>query len=88
MNNQELLQLVVNGKATVAERLEAIETLGRIRREEMQPGALHLGALPGTAELRAVMWEDGEPLQLRCEAASVLADTDIATALEVCVNLL
>jgi hypothetical protein len=93
MDTHELLAHIADARATFEDRLEAIDALGQVRLREVKLREArgeprHLAGLSGTLELRAVMGQVREPLELRCQAAAVLAKTDVGAALQVCVELL
>jgi hypothetical protein len=93
MDTQETLALVVDDGAAFVDRLAAIESLRQIRLREVTTGGkmgrpIHLAGLPGKSELSKVMGQDRGPLELRCQAAAALAETDAGAALDVCIELL
>lgn len=98
MDTRELLKLISSAPGTVSptRHLELINELGRLRlaaaARQQQTAAgvttLSAGGLPGRQALQLIMGRRDYPIEVRCQAAAVLAQTDGASALAVCVDLL
>jgi hypothetical protein len=97
MNATDLINLIVDKASTRQDRIEAIGQLGARRSHEKQHRegraegiADHLGVdeLPGQIELRQVVQDSYDHLDVRCQAAAVAAKTDNKAALEWCNELI
>jgi hypothetical protein len=89
-----LISLIVNKNLPTQERIGAIKQLGvaRVRKKE-QPragGISHLASddLPGQDELRHVIQDPRDQIEVRCQAAAVAAKTDSKSALDWCDGLI
>jgi hypothetical protein len=91
MDTRQLIGTIVNEEASSQDRIEAIRQLGEIRiREKAQRGGgvVNLGDLSGQEALRQVIWNGDDPVDIRCQAAAVVAKTDSKAALAWCNEML
>lgn len=93
MNIGNILSTVRDKGVSNQDRIDALRELEELRVNAMTRKEMggHLGStaqLPGQVELRRIIVDRGDQTEVRCEAADIVANTDIEAALKWCAELI
>ncbi len=86
-----ILDIITNKKETNQNRIDALKQLEYERKSFKRPESsrdMGVDDLQGAEKLQDIIYDRGDQVEVRCEAAAVIANTDIQSALNLCFELI